>query len=80
MKHLMKYRIVQNALTVIFLFITENTLAQTVTKHTQTTTRTSNYTFLPLWAWIAGGVVALIIIIALVSRNNSSKIVIKKDV
>lgn len=77
MKHKMK-RFFQNAMTVVFLLITEITFAQTVTTHTKTVKHTTdNGMFLPLWAWVAGGVVALIIIIALVSRSNS-KVVITK--
>jgi hypothetical protein len=82
MKHLMKYRFFQTALTVIFLTLTQAILAQDNSSSSSTTTHTVTTTttwFVPIWAWVLGGVVLLIIIIALVSRGGrTDKVIIKE--
>ena len=82
MKHLIKYRFFQTALTVIFFALTQTINAQdnsstsSTTTHTVTTTETY---FVPIWAWVLGGVVLLIIIIALISRGGrTDKVIIKE--
>jgi len=82
MNYLLKYRFVQYSLTFVLLLVTQIIWAQdnsTTTSSTHTTTTTETW-YVPIWAWVAGGAVLLVIIIALVSRSGrTDKVIIKSD-
>ena len=62
------------------LFFTGIAVAQdsAVSSTTTTTSTSSSFTVQP-WMWVVGGIIVLIIIIALVSRGSKDKVVITKE-
>jgi len=66
---------------VLPLFFTGIAVAQdsAVSSTTSTTTSTSSSFTVQPWMWVVGGIIVLIIIIALVSRGSKDKVVITKE-
>ena len=59
---------------IIMLFVITHSFAQdTVAYSTTTTTTTQDQWYMQPWAWVAGGVAILLILIALFSGNKKSK-------
>lgn len=81
MKTLMK-RLYQSALTLVLLVITQIIWAQdqsSTSTHSETHTSTETW-YVPVWGWVAGGAVVLIIIVALISRGGrTDKVIVKHE-